>query len=151
MRPSDLDATVRALVDTEAIRDLARRYAHYVWRKDVDGVAGLFTDDGVMDTGDRPPIRGRAALRAEYQKMIGGPDFHPFVHNHLVDLHGDTATGVCYLDLRATVNGTSMIGAGHYDDEYVRRDGRWQFRSRTLRLTHFVPLHEGWAEQSSRR
>ncbi len=118
-----------------------------MWRKDVAGAVELFTEDGVMDTGDRPPIRGRAALRAEYQKMIGGPDFHPFVHNHIVDLHGDTATGVCYLDLRATVDGTSMIGAGHYDDEYVRSDGTWRFRSRTLRLTHFVPLREGWAEQ----
>jgi len=150
MSTSDLEATVRALADKESIRDLARRYAHYVWRKDVDGVVGLFTDDGVMDTGDRPPIRGCAALRAEYQKMIGGPDFHPFVHNHIVELHGDTATGVCYLDLRATVDGTSMIGAGHYDDEYVRVGGTWKFRARTLRLTHFVPLREGWAEQSSR-
>lgn len=150
MTTSDLEGAVRALVDKEAIRDLARRYAHCVWRKDVDGAVELFADDGVMDTGDRPPLHGHAALRAEYQKLLTGPDFHPFVHNHLVELHGDTATGVCYLDLRATVDGTSMIGAGHYQDEYVRIDGTWKFRTRTLRLVHFVPLREGWAEQLAR-
>jgi len=149
MTAGDLEATVQALADKEAIRDLARHYAHCVWRKDVDGAVELFADDGVMDTGDRPPIHGRVALRAEYQKMIAGPDFHPFVHNHIVELHGDSATGVCYLDLRATLDGRSMIGAGHYEDAYVRVAGTWKFRSRTLRFTHFVPLREGWAEQSS--
>jgi ketosteroid isomerase-like protein len=150
MATTDFEATVRALLDKDAIRDLARRYAHCVWRKDVEGAVQLFADDGVMDTGDRPPIRGRAALHAENQKLITGPDFLPFVHNHLVDLRGDTATGVCYLDLRATMDGRSMIGAGYYQDEYVRIDGTWKFRSRTLRLVHFAPLREGWAEQPAR-
>ena len=120
------EATLRALADREAIRDLASRYAHCVWRKDVDGAVGLFTDDGEMDTGDRPAIKGRAALLEEYRRMITGPQFHPFVHNHLIELHGDTATGICYLDLRATMDGTSMIGSGYYDDRYVRVERRME-------------------------
>ena len=143
----DSETTLRALADREAIRDLANRYAHCVWRKDVDGAVSLFADDGEMDTGDRPAIRGRAALRAEYGRMITGPQFHPFGHNHLIELHGDTASGICYLDLRATMAGTSMIGSGYYDDRYIRVAGEWKFQSRKLTLCYFVPLRQGWAER----
>lgn len=145
MPVKSFDTSVRELVDKDAIRDLARRYAHCVWRKDVEGAVALFADDGEMDVGDRPPMRGRAALLAEYAKMITGPELHPYVHNHIVELHGDTATGVCYLDLRGTVDGRSMIGAGWYDDRYVRDGDGWRFRSRKLTMCYFVPLSEGWA------
>jgi len=98
-----------------------------------------------MDTGDRPPIKGRAALRTEYERMITGPQFHPFVHNHLIELHGDTATGICYLDVRATMEDTSMVGSGYYNDRYARLGGEWKFQSRKLTLCYFVPLRQGWA------
>jgi len=58
----DADATLRALADESAIRDLARRYAHCVWQGDAEGAAALFAEDAVMDTGDRPPLAGRAAI-----------------------------------------------------------------------------------------
>lgn len=141
-----IEDTVRKLADENAIRDLARRYAHYVWRKDVAGAIGLFTADGEMDTGDRPPIKGKAALAKAYEAMITGPDFLPFVHNHIVELDGDAASGTCYLDLRAAVEGKSMIGAGYYDDEYLRVNGEWKFRSRKLTMNFFVPLSEGWTK-----
>jgi hypothetical protein len=32
---TSIDVTVSELADKEAIRDLARRYAHCVWQKDV--------------------------------------------------------------------------------------------------------------------
>jgi len=140
-----IEALVRELADREAIRDLACEYAHCVWQGDVEGAVSLFAEDGVMDTGDRPPIRGRQALRENYVRMLAGSQFHPFVHNHLIELHGDTATGICYLDLRASVEGKSMIGSGYYRDEYVRdAGGKWKFRSRQLVMNYFVPLEQGW-------
>jgi ketosteroid isomerase-like protein len=148
MEGMGIEVIVRELADKEAIRDLARRYAHCIWRKDVEGAVSLFTDDGEMDMGDRPPVRGRAALLEAYQAMITGPEFQPFVHNHVIDLHGNTATGTCYLDLRATIEGKSMIGSGYYDDRYVRQDGAWKFAARKLTLCYFVPLSQGWAERT---
>ena len=41
----NVEATVRALADVEAIRDLGRRYAHCVWQRDATGAALLFADD----------------------------------------------------------------------------------------------------------
>jgi len=141
--------TLRELTDREAIRDLARRYAHYVWQKKIAAAVDLFSEDGEMDTGEAPPLRGRAALLEAYQRMLGDARFQPFVHNHVIDLNGDTASGTCYVDLRATQEGRSMIGSGVYHDRYVRTAEGWKIQSRGLVLRFLVPLDEGWAETSS--
>jgi ketosteroid isomerase-like protein len=141
------DDLLHALVDRDAIRDLARRYAHYVWQNDLDALVALFAADGEMDPGTRPPIRGHAALAEGFQQMLrGGSVFRPFVQQHVVALDGDRATGTCYVDLRADVEGKSMIGAGWYDDRYVRTAGGWRFSYRKIVLSFFVPLSEGWVK-----
>ncbi len=147
MATTDTEKIVRELVDKEAIRDLACRYAHCVWRKDVAGAVALFAEDGEMDTGDRPPVRGREALLDEYRKMITGPDLMPFVHDHLIELHGDTAEGSAHLDLRGTMDGVSMVGAGWYEDHYVRTAAGWRFQRRKLTMSFFVPLRDGWGQE----
>jgi uncharacterized protein (TIGR02246 family) len=147
MKQPAIDDVVRALADKEGIRDLARRYADCVWRRDIAGAVGLFAEDGVMDTGDGDPIVGRAALLEVYRGMLTG-DLQPFVHNHVIELDGDRATGRCYLDLRATRDGVSMMGSGSYDDMYVRTAAGWKFRSRKLTMRFFAPLLEGWAADS---
>jgi ketosteroid isomerase-like protein len=141
------DAIVREFADAEAIRDLARRYAHYVWQNDLEALADLFAEDGEMDPGTRPPIRGRAALLAGFREMLTTGDvFLPFVQQHVVELAGDTAIGTCYIDLRAEVMGKSMIGAGYYSDRYVRTTDGWRFKSRKIELRFFVPLRDGWVK-----
>lgn len=126
------DARVRALLDRDEIRELAVRYAHGVWRKDVAAVAALFAEDGVMDTGSGEPMRGREAIRATYERTFAADDFYPFVHNHVVEIDGDGARGWCDLDLRAVINSERMTGFGSYEDRYVRTSDGWKFRSRTL-------------------
>jgi ketosteroid isomerase-like protein len=143
------EPTLRDLTDADAIRDLARRYAHLVWQNEVDRLADLFAEDGEMDPGTRPPLRGRAALDAGFREMLtAGSVFLPFVQQHVVELAGDTASGTCYIDLRAEVDGTSMIGAGWYTDRYVRTAAGWRIQSRKLTLRFFVPLHDGWANRA---
>lgn len=145
MRQEDLRQAIQELRDREAIRDLAIRYAHCVWRKDVEGAIELFAEGASMELDDRPPIVGRAALVESYRGLLRG-EFMPFVHNHVIELDGDRARGTCYLDLRATVDGKAMIGAGVYEDDYIRENGRWKFARRRLRMSHFVPITEGWKE-----
>jgi len=136
------------LLDLEAIRELVHHYAHCVWRKDVSGAIDLFTEDGVMDMGDRPAIRGRAALRESYEAAFAGGEFLPYVHNHLIDLAENHASGTCLLDLRATLEGRSMVGSGYYEDRYVRQASAWKFQSRKLTMVHLVPWLEGWVDRS---
>ena len=146
MSEKSLETIVRDLADREAIRDLVSRYAHCVWQDDIETMIELFTDDGVMDPEIRAPIKGRAALLESFKDMLDAGDFQPFVHNHVIDLDGDRASGVAYIDLRYTADGKSMIGSGFYTDEYVREDDQWKFKSRRLTTRFLVPLHEGWAE-----
>lgn len=136
----DAGRAVRELLDREAIRHLVIRYAECVWRKDAAAAGELFTRDCVMDIGDGEPLSGRAALVAAYTRAFAANTFMPFVSNHLVEIDGDRARGTCRLDLRATMAGRRMIGAGHYEDEYVRLGGEWKFASRKLAMAFLEPL-----------
>lgn len=136
----DVEATVRALADESAIRDLVRRYAHCVWRGDAAGAAALFAEDAVMDTGDRPPLVGRAAILDEYTRSFDASGFLPFVHNHVIELASDEASGSAYLELRAEVDGKPMEGWGWYDDAYVRTPAGWRFQRRKLNLVHYAEV-----------
>ncbi len=141
MSPGDeLVDVVRDLVDREAIRDLACRYAHYVWQHDVAAIGDLFTEDGRMDTPDLPPLEGRQAILDAYTEIFASSELYPYVHNHAIDLDGDTATGTVYLDLRTTMDGRPVIGGGYYRDRYRRDEGRWRFTHRDLTMTSWIAL-----------
>lgn len=141
---------LRELADKEAIRDLARYYAHFVWQRDVPAIAELFTEDAQVDTPELPTISGRQAILESYQKMLGTDEFHPFVHNHVVELDGDVATGTCYLDLRATIDGKELISSGVYDDRYERVDGTWKFAYRKVTMFTFASLRKQSSGQPPR-
>jgi len=139
----NVEETLRELADREAIRDLARRYAHFVWAAGTRrGAISLFAENGEMDTGNRPVIRGQKALLEAYDEMFATSEFRPMVHNHVIELRGNRASGTCYLDLRAVVDGKDMIGSGHYQDRYVRVGAEWKFQSRKLVMCYFVEASE---------
>jgi uncharacterized protein (TIGR02246 family) len=133
----ELESQVRDLLDREAIRDLARRYAHLVWHCDVSAIAELFTEDGRMDTPDLPTLTGRAEIVESYTKIFSDMELWPFVHNHVIDIDGNSATGTVYLDLRSRAEGREIMAAGYYADRYERVDGRWLFAHRDLTMVSF--------------
>jgi len=144
---SDLNARLQALLDREEIRDLVCRYAHLVWQNRPLDTVGLFAEDGVMDMGaDGGRIEGRAALGAVYSRQVGEMILHPFVHNHVIELDGERASGFAYLDLRCVREGQSLIGSGHYLDRYVRERGRWRFSYRSLIMHYLVPPGSPWQQ-----
>ena len=68
-RPKNL---VRELADREAIRELSARYCDCVWRKDLEGLLNLFTDDCafiVEGTALQSVARGRPELRKMYEHL----------------------------------------------------------------------------------
>lgn len=67
--------TAAQLPSVELPPDLARVLTDYEteWRKGGAAVAQLFTDDGFVLSGGRPPIRGRAAIAEHYGSGGGGP------------------------------------------------------------------------------
>lgn len=138
----NLNEQMQRLLDLEAIRDLPRRYAQCVWHKDAVAIAQLFAEDGVMDTGTGEPMRGRANITATYAPIFASSDSRPFVHNHVIELNGDTATGMVYLDVRVTIGGKNLAGIGTISDAYVRAGDRWLFQSRKLTVPKMIPFGE---------
>lgn len=132
----DNEAALRFLLDTEEIRNLARRYAHCVWQSDAAGAAALFAENGVMETGELGILEGRAAIREAYEETFAASDFRPFVHHHVLEIQEDVATGTCYLELKGSAKGQLIVGWGYYEDDYIRIDGVWYFRRRRLNLLY---------------
>ena|SRR5688500_5668909 len=69
------DSAAAQLPSVQLPPDLARVLTDYEteWRKGGAAVAQLFTEDGFVLSGGRPPIRGRAAIAAHYGSGGGGP------------------------------------------------------------------------------
>ncbi len=148
-----LEQQVQELTDREEIKELTARYAHGVARGEGAKVAELFTDDGVFInqlSPDNPPtvVRGREALQKFYTNIKRNTAL-PCIHNHLITLAGDEATGTCSIEVRITTKHQSMIGSGYYEDRFRRENERWKFAERHCTFFHFVPLLQGWAEASA--
>ncbi|HEV8718356.1 MAG TPA: nuclear transport factor 2 family protein [Candidatus Binatia bacterium] len=144
-----LEQQVQELADREEIKELTARYAHGVARGEGAAVAALFTDDGVftnsINSADPPTVvRGREALQKFYGNIKRNTAL-PCIHNHLITITGDEATGTCSIEVRITRSQQSMIGSGYYEDRFRRENGRWKFAERHCTFFHFVPLQQGWA------
>lgn len=146
-----LEQKVQEIADREEIKELVSRYAHRVARG--VSVADLYTDDGAY-IHRRPgqPVqetRGRAALDKHYAASADvvsqGRVALPMIHNHLIEVAGNTASGLCSIELRTADKGQSIIASGYYEDTYRRENGRWKFVVRDAHMFHWVPLQEGWA------
>jgi hypothetical protein len=149
-RNKTLEQKVQELADREEIRELIARYAHRVARGESN--ADLFTDDGVFIT----RIPGRPVQTADREQIIklykdaGSRPDHPLpmIHNYLISISDDEATGLCSNELRITEDGRSVIASGYYEDRYRRENGRWKFAMRDATFFHWVPIQEGWAKSN---
>ena len=141
---ASLEQRIRAIEDRESIRELTSRYCQLAVGGRAEEIVGLFTRDGIMESGDTLG-RGRAQLLELYRSSFRDLRPIPFVHNHVIELDGDRATGFCSLELRSVENGEAMTAAGHYEDRFEREDGVWKFAHRKLVFYHRVPLSRGWA------
>ena len=98
-------------------------------------------------------VRGKREGREEIRSFIRqGPERISFaahmVLNPIIEINGDTAKGTWYLLQPCTfVEGNRAVwGAGRYDEEYVRVDGRWMFQNLKLTSHFWTPFDEGWVK-----
>ncbi|MDA0821056.1 MAG: nuclear transport factor 2 family protein [Proteobacteria bacterium] len=143
------DQQLAALLAREAIRDLPLRYCDCVWRDDIDGIVNLFAADGsfiAIFNGQKTDCTGTAALRDFY---VGGLAMkpRPYIHNHVFELTGArTASGRCYLDLRIGSNNMEWLGAGFYEDDYVKVGDDWKFQTRRFNALRMDELPPGFTK-----
>lgn len=93
-------ARLQMLEDRDAIADLIARYGPLADSGEADGVAMLWTDDGIYAVDGFPEARGHAAIAA----LIEGPVHQALMKRgcaHVlgspsIDLDGDRATARCH-------------------------------------------------------
>ena len=138
--PDALAAHVRVLSDRIAIGDLAALYAMAVDDHDIEGVLTCFAPHGSF-TRAGVTSRGTQELRAFYVSMMDRyrTMLHT-IHSHVVAVDGDRATGLLTGHAELGFEGTLMMTAYRYDDDYVCQDGRWVFADRRLRSMYVVPV-----------
>lgn len=132
------------LVDRQELRDLVDAYAHCADRRDPQGQAAVFTEDGQvrLHEGDpgAPPLQtitGRAALAATFAELIARYDATTYLNGQsTVTLDGDAAVGetYCVAHHLAREDGVRVLitMAIRYLDRFVRTPQGWRIAERDL-------------------
>ena len=149
-RLEELETRVKAVEDTNAIRNLKARYAELCDDNyNPDGIAALFVEDAVWESGPLGRFEGREAIRKFFQ---GASEIFTFaIHyslNSQIEVSGDSARARWYLFMPCTVGegDRAMWRAGIDDEEYVRVDGNWMFKSKKSTGIFTTAFDTGWAK-----
>lgn len=130
--------------DRLAIADLVHAYAQRVDGHDGDGVAALFTEDGVLTirakVGEAEPTGVRRG-RGEIAAAIAGMDYRVTCHmvgNHQAVVEGDQATGetrgVAHHVVGPPGDDVDRVWYLRYLDSYRRTPDGWRIATRDLWL-----------------
>lgn len=133
----DLEKRIQVLEDMRAIERLQAKYWDTLDAKDWDGLSECLVDDFVFinnTTGGR--CEGRdGMLETMKGKFTDDVTSSHQGHHHWIEITGeDTAISHWSLedDLYDAVNGGEFFGRAHYDNKYVKVDGRWYFTEMSL-------------------
>jgi ketosteroid isomerase-like protein len=134
---------IRVLEDIEEIRRLTARYCVAIADGDLEALVGLYGADGSFES-ERGRFAGSDELRAFYTRVVEPPTNKPFVHNHLIDVDGDDATGIYAVEVHSMRDGQAHLTAGRYRDSYRRVGSEWLFASRTYESHLQMHLGDSW-------
>ncbi|MEV0326847.1 nuclear transport factor 2 family protein [Micromonospora echinospora] len=136
---------VRRLEDLRAIEALAARYHHLCdggWHgpshENLDALVALWVPDGVYRINpQRPPCRGHAEIRAQFERLRTSMPwiFHTFTNSD-VTVHDDDASGTFKGIAYYRRGGGAHIVVGTYSGQFRRTPQGWRFVSWTADLAH---------------
>ena len=132
--------------DRAEIENLSNRYMIAVDAGDMDAVMAAWVPDGVLDWAGGVE-RGTAAIRKAMTGFSGArtasvpkdakswPRSRHFITNHVIDVSGDTAKNIAYwfeITNNTPQKDVQLVYFGHYEDELVKRNGHWLFKTRKV-------------------
>jgi SnoaL-like domain len=138
-RVHQLEARLRSLEDTDAIRDLLIEYGQRLDTGDWVGYSQLFAQKGTW-TGSFGTATGPTEILAMLKKSLGSippydatkvRSFH-LMTNCVIHLDGDRATATSRWTNFGRADDNKLVPrlAGRYEDVFVRENGKWKFLSR---------------------
>ena len=133
-----LVAMLGAVLSRQACADLVHEYARCIRGGRPQDVAALFAPDGTFELREGHPdneehsvrfrLEGRDQVNASMSNSKGPVHPIPQIHNLMIDVEGETASGNCVMEAQI-YRGTGGV-FGEYHDSFRRIDGRWYFASR---------------------
>ncbi|MEJ0034773.1 MAG: nuclear transport factor 2 family protein [Gammaproteobacteria bacterium] len=149
--------------DRAEIENLSNKYMVAVDAGDIDTVMSTWAEDGVLISVFGAD-RGKAAIRKSMSDFGGArrqqipenatsrPRTRHQIINHVIDVNGNTATTIAYwfaLTNNTPQKDVQLLYFGHYEDELVKVNGKWLFKSRKVynesmpnRAVVYPGLHE---------
>jgi ketosteroid isomerase-like protein len=127
--------------DRLAIHELVASYGDAVTRRDADAWIANWAEDAIWKLPAIPGmerIEGRAAILQAWQNAMPGWPFQVNIQTcGAIQVMGDRAHGHTYTaELNTDAAGKTERWTNRYDDEWVKRQGRWLFASRSLTVLH---------------
>lgn len=125
--------TKGSIEDRLEIRELIETFAVGVTTIDTEKWGSTWAEEAAWKTPSMPEVvKGRDNVVAKFSEMLAYVKFMSMsaVPSDLV-IEGDKATGKAFCrELIFPKTGGQKIVIGYFDDQYVKRDGRWLFTSR---------------------
>lgn len=132
--------------DRAEIENLSNRYMVAVDAGDIETVMSTWAEDGVLISVFGTD-RGKAAIRKSMSGFGGARGVaipenatsrqrtrHQII-NHVIDVEGNTAKTIAYwfaLTNNTPQKDVQLLYFGHYEDELVKVNGKWLFKSRRV-------------------
>jgi hypothetical protein len=153
MAQMTLEERVDRLESIDAIKRLKAVYCTYCDAKyDADGICSLFVEDGVWDGGPSfGRYEGHQQIHSFFKGISGDILFAAhLVLNPIITVEGDRARGRWWLHMPCTALNNTGAAEGRwllseYDEENVRVDGAWKFKTLRLDVKYYVPQLQDWA------
>lgn len=147
----DLAARIDRLELIEAIKKLKHVYMRYCDLGYPPAKLGpLFVADAIWTSADFGRHVGRPAIEAFFAGVSSQIVFAAHLaQNFIIDVNGDSATGRWRILMPCTMmedgKKVSRWMLGDYEEEYVRRNGAWLFKTIDFLVNFNVPSLESWA------
>ncbi len=118
--------------DRLAIRELVESYNDAVMRFDADAWGANWADDGSWSLPGAGDIKGKAQIVAVWKQAMSAFEFVGFFASAgPIVVSGDTAKATWYQqEFLHQKDGVVRNITGRYEDQYVKRGGRWFFQKR---------------------
>jgi|WetSurMetagenome_2_1015567.scaffolds.fasta_scaffold158336_2 hypothetical protein len=145
-----LERRVGKAEDFIDLSNLEDAYGYYVDKCQWDQAADLFANDGKLEIAGRGVYIGQDRVRAYLHHL---PKFqYGQVFNHMqlqpvitVEPDGKSAKARWRAVIQAGVlHKSAQWGEGTYENEYVKENGVWKFKSVHFFVTYYIDYDKGW-------
>jgi len=150
MATEELERRIQILEDIESIKKLKAKYCYYADTGQFDELIALFAETAKLELGPIGAFEGKAVIDGFFrQGMKEDISFSMHtLHNPIIKVKGEQATGEWYFFLPATHTKTNRAiwMAGKYEEEYVKEAEEWKFSLIKVIFKFRTPYDEGWVK-----